>query len=258
MIWDSSRRPFAADGSIVTRKCVASSSVDVIWQTTTEACCSGNASLWTTTAGRGFPKSPAAATVTTSPRFGAIELRDRLDPAKRLLLMGSIEPRDGLRNPCANFFRTCVGKNQSNLPLALGTPAKADGTHSLGSRCGHDQFPSKLFVDCNALRNCEQCVLRPGPLAGGGRTVWGVPHVPRVVAAGPSSRWGHESRFPTCIHPRTAGSWGQTGRGGGAAGGRRSFRLGRRLRPTTIGIPYAPPHPPFPDPDMPRPPGGHC
>ena len=67
--WERTRKPFLLVGSMVTRKSGASTISDVIWQITTEACVSGSASVWTMTAGRGFPWSPAAATVTTSPRF---------------------------------------------------------------------------------------------------------------------------------------------------------------------------------------------
>ena len=69
---------------MVMRKSAALARVDVIWHTMTDACSCGNTSLWTTAAGRGFPKSPEAATVTTSPRLMRIEVRDGLDPRQRV------------------------------------------------------------------------------------------------------------------------------------------------------------------------------
>src|SRR5213075_845314 len=47
------RRPFLVLGSTATRKSSASSPSEVIWQTTTDACPAGSASVCTITAGRG-------------------------------------------------------------------------------------------------------------------------------------------------------------------------------------------------------------
>src|SRR5258708_25370724 len=66
---DFTRKPFLSLGSIVTLKSGALLESEVIRQTTTDACSAGRASVWTITAGCGLPSSPAAATVTTSPRF---------------------------------------------------------------------------------------------------------------------------------------------------------------------------------------------
>jgi hypothetical protein len=50
MIWNFERKPLPGLGSMVTRKSGASTSFDAIWCTTTDACCTGNASVWTITA----------------------------------------------------------------------------------------------------------------------------------------------------------------------------------------------------------------
>ena len=69
MIWERRRRPLLAPGSTVGRnRCVGPTSDDIGQMTTVVVACP-NSSAWTTTAGRGFPKSPAATTRTMSPRF---------------------------------------------------------------------------------------------------------------------------------------------------------------------------------------------
>jgi hypothetical protein len=74
----------------------------------TEAWVSGNASVWTITAGRGFRWSPDAATSTTSPRLIArvpvrrVEFGDGLDPAQSVIFAVWDETEDLSRNAPAD------------------------------------------------------------------------------------------------------------------------------------------------------------
>ena len=78
MICERALKPFLRLGSTETRNSGATSMSEVIWHTTTDEWSDGKASVWTITAGRGLPKSPAAATVTTSPRFTVRQIPRRL------------------------------------------------------------------------------------------------------------------------------------------------------------------------------------
>jgi hypothetical protein len=69
MTWETLRRPFVEEGSMVMRNNGALTIVLVIGRIETVACEALKESDCTMTAGRGFPNSPWGATVTMSPRF---------------------------------------------------------------------------------------------------------------------------------------------------------------------------------------------
>jgi hypothetical protein len=115
---DLSRNPFSGPGSMVTRKFGASASSEVNWQTTTEAWFSGKASVCTMTAGRGLPWSPAAATVTRSPRRICVERGDRFDPFQRVALAIQIEAGDLLRRRTAGERESATTRRNSRRPRA--------------------------------------------------------------------------------------------------------------------------------------------
>src|SRR3546814_601705 len=132
MICDRPRNPFTADGSTVTRRSGASTTVVVIWQIITEACSAGSASLCTTTAGRGLPKSPLAATVTTSPRRMLVELGDVLDPGQRGFLAPGVQALHLFGDTAPDGFRSRVRHGHPNLPQP-GTPTPLPHPlHALG------------------------------------------------------------------------------------------------------------------------------
>lgn len=135
------RRPSQAvrlEGAIVIRKSGASVSVEVIWHTMTDACSCGNTSLWTTTAGRGSPKSPAAATVTTSPRLRRIEVRHRLDPCQRLRLACGVETGDRIRDARPHFLAAGVRHGESDLAFRQPAATFTQGPHPLCRGCRRD------------------------------------------------------------------------------------------------------------------------
>ena len=118
MIWEDRSRPLLLDASIVIRKSGASSKADVIWQTITDPCSSGNTSLWTITAGRGFPKSPATATVMMSPRLTLVKFRNGLDPSECVGFLRSVQAGDRVCYPLPHLFRPGIWQGYTNLTLA--------------------------------------------------------------------------------------------------------------------------------------------
>src|SRR5215472_18398864 len=118
MTWDRTRRPVSGSGSIVTRKS-ASANSEVSWQITTEAWLSGIAFDCTMTAGRGFPESPGAATITKSPRRIDIEFGYHFDPQKRLAFAVGAQLGNLRRDPLAHGLGARIGDDEAQFAQAL-------------------------------------------------------------------------------------------------------------------------------------------
>src|SRR5258708_27408958 len=87
------------------------------------------------TAGRGLPKSPAAATVTTSPRCIGIELGDGFYPRQSILFILGLQTRDLLRDALPDGVRTRIGHDETEFPQALLVSPLAHCLHSFGGWC---------------------------------------------------------------------------------------------------------------------------
>ena len=99
--------------------------IEVIWQTMTDRWLCGNTSLWTITAGLGLPKSPGAATVTTSPRFGAIVFSNGFYPCQCVRFVRLVQPRYSLFDPLGDFLCACIGHDQPHFSLAFGASSRS-------------------------------------------------------------------------------------------------------------------------------------
>src|SRR3984957_11977300 len=135
MICERARSPLLSLGSIAMRKSGASTRSGVSWQITTEALVSGKASVWTMTAGRGFPSSPAAATITRSPRLivratiGRIELGNGLDRAHRLILTAWDETSDLRGHTPTDRGQARIGDDNSQFAQAALAPSLPHLSH---------------------------------------------------------------------------------------------------------------------------------
>src|ERR1700728_631590 len=94
------------------------------------------------TAGRGFPQSPAAPTITRSPRLivrlpiGRIELGNGLDPAQRLILTAWDETGDLSGHAPTDRGQARIGNDDSQFAQALLAPSLPHLSHAFG-RGGH-------------------------------------------------------------------------------------------------------------------------
>src|SRR5271170_5860909 len=94
------------------------------------------------TAGRGFPLSPAAATMTTSPRpivrspIERVELGNGLDPAQRLILTARDETGDLSGHAPTNRGQTRIRDHDSQLAQASLATSLSHLSHAFG-RGGH-------------------------------------------------------------------------------------------------------------------------
>src|ERR1700677_1772470 len=94
------------------------------------------------TAGRGFPQSPAAATMMTSPRLivrlliGRVELGNGLDPAQRLILTAWDETGDLSGNAPPDRGQARIGDDDSQFAQAPLAPSLPHQSHAFG-RGGH-------------------------------------------------------------------------------------------------------------------------
>jgi hypothetical protein len=92
------------------------------------------------TAGRGFPQSPVASSITMSPRLiahlviGRVEFGNRLNPTQGFSLPASNETGDLGGNASADGLQTRVGNNETQLTQATLAPSLAHHPHSFG-RC---------------------------------------------------------------------------------------------------------------------------
>jgi hypothetical protein len=84
------------------------------------------------TAGRGLPESPAAATVTTSPRRIGVKLGNLFDPCQGIALSIRIKSGDLLRHPSSNGTRTCIRHDKTQLAQAAFTSALSHHLHPFG------------------------------------------------------------------------------------------------------------------------------
>ena len=135
---DSNRRPFSVDGATVTRNSSAAAIVDVIGQMITEIWSSGNTSLWITTPGLGLPKSPGAATLTTSPRRTIIEFRHRFDPVENVLLTGTVQANHRFSNLLAYGRGAGIRNTESYFTQPVDAASRPVVAHSFRWRCRHD------------------------------------------------------------------------------------------------------------------------
>src|SRR5580693_22411 len=112
------------------------------------------------TAGRGFPQSPAAATITRSPRLivrapiGRIELGNGLDPAQRRILTAWDETSDLRGHTPTDRGQARIGDDNSQFAQAALAPSLPHLSHPFG-RGGHRGSFSCCWKR-NALRLYKQ------------------------------------------------------------------------------------------------------